>query len=180
MADQKDLILLLTNQLGIMRTMNFIAIIAVIVGPIAAVVITLWYQRRRQKFDTKNNLFLRLMAQRRANPPSVDLVNSLNLIDVVYSEHPRVVSLWHDYYDLRCQPQVNESTALHKYIDLLSEMAKSLGYKALSQTDIDRFYYPRIHEDLAQLNLNIQQEWLRVLRNTERFLVDKKDDEKPS
>ena len=153
---------------------SIIGIIAIIVGPIAAVAITLWHQDRKQKLDAKTRLFLTLMAHRKILPPTFDLVNSLNLIDVIFADHPRVVALWHEYFDLLCQTPIIEPNAQRKYLDLLSEMAKSLDYETLSQTDIDRFYSPIAHGTQAQLNLETQKEFLRVLQNTARFVVDKK------
>jgi hypothetical protein len=48
--------------------MEAVNILAVIIGPIAAVIITLWYQSRKEKKDAKHNAFLRLMAYRTARP----------------------------------------------------------------------------------------------------------------
>ena len=82
------------------------------------------------------------MAHRKSNPPTIDLVNSLNVIDVVFHDSPRVVQLWHQYYDLLCQTPVNWHLAEGKYLDLVSEMARDLRYQTVSQTDIARFYTP--------------------------------------
>ena len=58
-----------------------------------------------------------------------------------------------------CQP-FNNQTFTHKYLDLLSAIANSLGYRSLTQTHIDKF------GDQAQLSLETQTEWLRVLKAT--------------
>jgi len=154
-----------------------INIIAVISGPILAVLISLWLQSRKQKKDAQQHLFLTLMAYRKSYPPPSAWVESLNLIDVVFAKYSRVVKLWHEYYDLLHQKPPNLESWDHKYLELLSEIAKSLGYKKLQQIDIDKFYTPIVHGDQMTLNTKIQQEWLRVLENTERFLVVKKDEE---
>lgn len=142
-------------------------IIAIITGPIIAVIITLWYQSRKQKQDTKVHLFLTLMAHRKSSPPTIDWVNSLNLIDVVFENNPEIVKLWHDYYDLLLDTSKDIEKRQHKYIELLSSIAKSLGYKNLQQTDIDKFYSPVAHGDQAILTAKIQKELLRVLENTQ-------------
>jgi hypothetical protein len=72
-----------------------INIIAIILGPIIAVIITLIYQTYKEKRDSKTRLFLTLMAHRESFPPSFAWVESLNLIDVVFVKHPKVVQLWH-------------------------------------------------------------------------------------
>lgn len=156
------------------QTMNIIAVIS---GPILAVLISLWLQSRKQKKDAQHHLFLTLMAYRKSYPPPNAWVESLNLIDVVFSKHPKVVQLWHEYHDLLSQKPPNLEKWNHKYLELLSEMAKELRYKSLQQIDIDKFYTPIVHDDQMTLNTKIQQEWLRVLENTERFLVVKKDKE---
>jgi hypothetical protein len=49
-------------------------IIAVIIGPVIAVIITLWYQRRKERRDIKQRAFLVLMAHRRSIPPNMAMV----------------------------------------------------------------------------------------------------------
>lgn len=156
--------------------LNIITIIALFVGPIAAVLISIWLQDRKQNYDAKNRLFITLMAHRKALPSPPDLINALNLIDVLFAKHPTVVRLWHDYYDLLCQTPVIWTTAQHKYLDMLAEIARVLGYESLSQTDIDKFYSPQSQADLVQLQLKIAQDLSRVLENTEHLLVEKKSD----
>jgi hypothetical protein len=106
-----------------------------------------------------------LMAHRRAGPIR-KWVNALNLIDVVYAGDTRIVQLWHQLYDIPCARPFNEQTFGHKYIDLLSAMATSLGYRSLTQTDIDKFYAPQRLGDQATRELETQSEWLRVLKAT--------------
>ena len=157
------------------KTMN---IIAVILGPIIAVIITLWYQSRKEKRMDKYRLFTTLMAHRKSNPPMIDLVRGLNLIDLVFSKHREIVDLWHQYFDLLCQTPVNWQIAEAKYLDLLAEMGKVLGYKDLKQTDISRFYTPVAYGSQAELNEKMQREFLRVLENTASFVVTKKEESK--
>jgi len=142
---------------------------AIILGPVIAVVITLTYQKHRTEQETKNRLFLKLMAQRKSFPPSFAWVESLNLIDVVFAKHPTVVQLWHDYYDCLHSETQDYAKRDHKYLELLSAMAQCLGYKDIQQTDIDKFYTPIAHGDQAELNHKVQIELLRVLENTDAF-----------
>jgi hypothetical protein len=156
--------------------LTIIGIIAVIIGPVSAVLITLWHQKRYQKLEAKNRLFLTLMAHRKAFPISPDWVSSLNLIDVVFGDYPKIVSLWHDYYNLlHGDPEKTQQQREHKRLELLSEMSKVLGYKSLSQTDIDKFYFPQGFADQLELNTKVQKEFLRVLENSARFVLDKKN-----
>jgi hypothetical protein len=159
--------------------MDIVNIIAIVVGPIIAVVITLWWQERKEHRDAKRRLFLTLMAQRRSVPPTTDWVNALNVIDVVFADQRQVVKLWHEFYVLLVNPPTNQNFQAreHTYLLMLSSMARSLGYKRLEQTDIDKFYTPQAHGDQVQLNWQCQTEWLRVLQSTNKLNVEPKSPE---
>lgn len=163
------------EQLNLAQLQLWITALAIFLGPLAGVIYTLWFQSRRDKNYQKQHLFLVLMTYRKSNPPTFEQVNSLNLIDVVFSENRQVVEIWHQYFDLICQNPVNWTIASAKYNDLLIEIAKILGYTHLSQTDISKFYSPQAHGDQAQLTQATQTELLRVLKNTKSFIVAPKD-----
>ena len=156
-----------------MKITDIVMIIAVLSGPVASVMITLWWQGRKEKRDAKERLFLTLMAQRKANPPSQQWVDGLNVIDVVFADVPQVVELWHRYYESLANPPANDNyqNRDHTYLLMLSAMARALGYQKLEQTDIDKFYSPQAHGNQLELNYKCQTEWLRVLENTARLEV---------
>lgn len=160
------------------QTMN---IIAVIVGPIIAVIITLAYQRYKEKQDIKHRVFLTLMGHRKSIPISFALVEALNTLDVIFHANNKVIRLWHEYYESLCQTAPDSRTLenqKHKYLELLSAIAEDLGYKNLKQTDIDKFYIPQGHIDQMEIQGKTQQEFLRVLQNTAAFVVTKKENDK--
>jgi hypothetical protein len=146
--------------------------VAIVLDPVTAVCITLWVQGRRESRTAKRQLFLSLIAQRKAFPPSTKLVESLNMIDVVFASDRRVLQAWHDYYHLLSQPpsQARE----HKWLELLSDMATGLGYPNLRQTDLDKFYVPQGHIDQFQMQSALQTELLRVLKNTRSLAIQPK------
>ena len=154
---------------------NFLAIL---ISPIAAVLVTLHWQKRKTKQDMKDRLFITLMAERKSYPPSYDLVKALNLIDVVFYDSPEVIKAWHEYYNslVSANTEVEFQERQRKYLDLIHAIAQSMGYEKLKQTDIDKFYTPIAHGNQAVLNEKLQTELVRVLENTERFLVAKKPD----
>ena len=143
-----------------------INIIAIVLGPIIAVLITLIYQSDKEKRGAKTRLFITLMAHRKSYPPTMAWVESLNLIDVVFAKHPKVLGLWHEYYDCLHESTTDYIKRDHKYLELLFEMANTLGYKNLQQTDIDKFYSPKAHGSQSELNYKLQTELLRVLEST--------------
>lgn len=154
-----------------MEVKDAVSIIAILVGPVFAVLITLWWQQWKEKRDRKLNLFTVLMAHRRSLVPTNEWVNALNLIDVVFADHPKVVALWHDLYVLLYTSPPQEQAKAHKYLELLSAMAIVLGFPHLQQTDIDKFYIPQVHIDSATAQAELQAQLLRVLQNTEALLV---------
>jgi hypothetical protein len=157
-------------------TIEIITVVALIVGPALSVLITLWYQRRTEKRAAKERLFAVLMAHRRAIPTTIEWVQSLNLIDVVFQDCPSVVIKWRELYDLMNHPndQINWNQVGHARIELLSEIAVSLGYRRLRQTDIDRFYMPQSLVDQATMQGDIQKEFLRVLKDTKNLQANPK------
>ena len=154
-----------------------LTIFVILIGPIAAVLITIWFQERNNHQIAKHNLFLTLMAHRKSFPPPEEWVKSLNLIDVVFAKHPKVVGLWHRYHEYLNQAAHRPDFAphSHNYIELLSAKATALGYKTLQQIDIDKFYTPQFYGDRFGMGEKLQQEFLRVLENTSSFVTTPKE-----
>ncbi len=148
--------------------------VAIFLGPLAGVLFTLWFQSRKEKRDAKLNLFLALMAERKALGVSSQVAQALNKIDVVFSDADDVKKLWHEYYALLHQQPGELRT--HKWLELLAEMAKELEFKTLSQVDLDKFYVPQGHVDDADFQKKVAQQWARVLENTEHFVVEARQD----
>jgi hypothetical protein len=122
-----------------------LAVFAVL-SPLLAVLVSILFQRRYSAYDARHQLFMNLMTHRRATVPATEWVNALNCLDVVYSGYPKVLKSWKALYEvLLVQPLIVESLNT-KTVELLDEMAKSLGYKSLRQLDIQKFYTPIAHE----------------------------------
>ncbi|MDQ7818353.1 MAG: hypothetical protein RDU14_15100 [Melioribacteraceae bacterium] len=157
--------------------MEIINIIAILLSPVIAVCITLWYQNYRLKRNDKMELFLTLMANRKTFPPPYSVVNGLNTIDVVFHQHSSVLILWHQYYDSLHQKAevVDWERQNHIYLDMLTEMARVLHYKNLKQTEIDKFYTPIAYGQQYVISQELQNELLRVLKGTSHFLVHPKE-----
>lgn len=60
--------------------------------------------------------------------------------------------------------------------ELLAAMSGELRYPKLSQTDLDKFYIPQGHADDLEFQRKVSQQWLRVLENTGRFVVEQRND----
>jgi len=152
-------------------------LVGLFLGPVFAVLITLWHQDRKQKRDAKERLFVTLMAYRKTAPISLEWAQALNLIDVIYARHPKVIQAWHDLYDYFHVKPMDPKQLEHKRITLLSAMAMAIGFP-LEQVDIDRCYIPQAHSDEAQRNYELAVELLRVLKGTERLSVVPRQEKK--
>ena len=161
--------------LDIAKLQAWITALAIFIGPLAGVMFTFWFQSRKDKAAEKHRLFLALMGERKGLAISQQMSKALNTIDVVFSDNPAVVSLWHKYYALLSQPPGEERN--HTWIELLAAMASDLQYSNLKQTDLDKFYIPQGHVDQFDFQNEVQSEWLRVLKNTERFIVEQRNEQ---
>lgn len=122
--------------------LSIVQIVAVSVIPIIVWLAGVKYQDRKAKKQAQLELFLTLMANRQKNPISREWVDALNSIDVVFQDDKKVRAAWRDYLDSLDQKSPHFDNSNSYKLDLLSEMAESLGYKQLKQTEIDRFYSP--------------------------------------
>lgn len=127
------------------------------------------YEKKRSKIESKRNLFFTLMRNRKSLVTTKDKVDAFNLIDVVYQDDRRVRQAWKDYLDALNPNSPNFQNSNAYLLDLLSEMAQSLGYKELKQTEIDRFYEPQAFIDEWNSSKKIQSELMRVLDSSKSF-----------
>lgn len=146
--------------------LTIVQIVSVAVIPIVVWFLGVRYQDRKTKKDAQLKLFLTLMANRQKNPISQEWVDALNSIDVVFQEDMKVRTAWRDYLDSLNQKSAHFENQNSYKLDLLSEMAESLGYKQLKQTEIDRFYSPvYFGSQLSRQDL-LFSEFLRVLMHS--------------
>ena len=109
---------------------EILSLIAIIIAPIAAVLIGQWLQNRAEKRKDKLDIFKSLMISRTGWSP--ESVRALNIIDIVYADDEKVRQRWKEYYDKLCVENPSETdlkkikTAQEK---LIEQMAVSLGYK---------------------------------------------------
>lgn len=165
-------------QLALAQWQLWVTGLAIFLGPLAGVIFTFWFQSRKDRTAEKHRLFLTLMGNRKAWVISQEMAQALNTIDVVFSNNQVVVSLWHRYYALLSQAPGEERN--HTWLELLTAMAADLRYSNLKQTDLDKFYTPQSHADQLDFQRAVQTEWLRVLKNTERFVVEPRTDSEAS
>lgn len=119
-------------------------VVATFLGPIFAVVITLWRQSRNDKYTRRLYVFRALMATRGVGL-SPEHVGALNLIEVDYFRCKGVQAAWLKYKDHLCNKGMPEATAWHEsreklLASLLHEMANILNFR-IDAIDIFRSGY---------------------------------------
>ncbi|WP_390937111.1 DUF6680 family protein [Parapedobacter soli] len=128
-----------------------------------------YFQNRSAKRKAKEDLFLKLMANRKKNPLSQDWADALNQIDVVFQDSQKVRSAWRAYYDSLHPDSQHFSNQNSFQLDLMSEIAQVLGYRHLRQTEIDRFYAPAFFGNQMSNQDLIFREQLRVLTHSKNL-----------
>jgi hypothetical protein len=161
-----------------LRLTDILTIFSLLVGPTIGVVITLWYHKKRQRYEAKERLFLTVMAHRKSFPPTYDWAMALNSIVVVYADNSKILELWNKLYEVANQKPFQQQAWDHAYLNLLSAMAISLNYRNIQQTDIDKFYAPDVHGAIATLQAEIQVELRRLLKGTKAVQTIPIDEEK--
>lgn len=161
---------------------NGLIILAIIVGPIAAVQIDRYLERKKEKQNSRLIIFRALMATRKSIL-SVDHVRALNLIDVEFYGEKDVVDAWKEYLDQLCVPRGTEPEGSSAWrnkcddllVELLFKMAKCLDF-VFDKTHIRRnAYIPMGHEEVEIELRNIRKEFLKLLSGEKSLPVDVKN-----
>ena len=152
-------------------------IIAVAIIPIIVWVLGIKYQNRKAKKDAQLRVFLTLMADRKSTPITKEWVDALNTIDVVFQENKKVRHALREYLDSLNEKSPHFDSSNSFRLDLLSEMAVSLGYKNLKQTEIDRFYSPKYFGSQMSRQEILFQENLRILTRSKSCAESFTDEE---
>ena len=156
---------------------KLITIIAIIIGPVISVIITIWYQNRETKRTAQLNLFMDLISFREYTPIPWQFFVALNRIDVVFHKNKSICQAWHEYFDLLCQVQTElvAKQGQEKRTLLMTLIGKHLGYN-FDQIYLQRYYQPIGNYQAFVDDSEIRAEFLRVLKNTESVsFVPQKD-----
>ncbi len=159
-----------------METVN---IIAVLLSPVIAVLVSIYIQNRIEKRRSKTYIFNTLIMYRN-RAPNEELVRALNMIDVVFLEDKSIRSLWKDYYSMLSNEGLNNQVGWEqrerKNLEMLTEMAKNLGYsKKLTSIDIGRVYFPIGLKDQLESSAEIANEFKRLLKESKAISLIAKE-----
>jgi hypothetical protein len=149
-------------------------VIATLVGPVLAVLVTRHVDKLRQVRDRRLEIFRSLMATRRAIL-APDKVRALNLVEIefygiksVEGAHKEVIA----HINLQ-RPLPDAWGDRHRVLltKLLSEMAKVLGYE-LQQLDVlEGGYYPQGFADIELEQQELRRVLIQVLSGNRPLIV---------
>jgi len=157
--------------------LEVITIVALVTGPVLAVLISLWAQKRSAIRGQRLWVFQTLMACRMDafNP---ERIKALGMIDVIFHNAGEVRARWKEYYEALGDPAHSGSTledAIYwrkKQNNMLAAMAQNLGFgKNIGMEEIERAYAPKQFSINAQTSAEMQAELLRVLKASKSFGV---------
>lgn len=150
-----------------MTISDVLNLVAIIVAPVAAVLIGQCLQNRANKRKDKMEIFKSLMIAR--NGWSPESVRALNIIDIVFADDKNVRARWKEYFDKVCveNPSETDLNKIKKCQDkLLEAMAVSLGYKdKVTWETIQNPYVPRGMIEAEQMQREFQNgqlEWAKL------------------
>jgi len=129
-----------------MTTNEWLTLCAILVGPIAAVGITLWIEKSRQVTDRR--LYVtRMLLMTRHMPADPQYNAAINLIPIEFNDQPKVMEAWRAFHE-----RVNESPEPARKADhqkrltaaqsgLIFQVIKCAGLSNLSEGDIQTQAY---------------------------------------
>src|SRR5450432_1083121 len=147
--------------------MEIASIAAIVAGPVFAVEAQRILDKRRVREERKLALFRTLMASRVARAADPRHTEALNLIGIEFYKEGAVVAVWRDYITHMSSGPTTDAWALKwtdLFVDLLFEMAQSLGFKSFDKTQIRQAYAPILYKTLEDENAEIRKGLLGVLR----------------
>lgn len=126
-----------------MEIKDWINIAAIILSPIFAVIITMWLTTRNEKRKEKMEVFKQLMVSRVISG-TIDYVKTLNALDVVFADSPKVRKAWQELYNEYAKSNVDHIAILSKRAKLIISVANDLGYNGKIEWDeiIEHPYVP--------------------------------------
>ncbi|MDE1915968.1 MAG: hypothetical protein KGJ57_07890 [Sphingomonadales bacterium] len=150
-----------------MTTNEILTLIALIAGPVLAVVLQLTAEKRKQRRDRKVETMRMLMGTRHM---AADLRYSqaINMIPIDFNDSSAVMDAWRDYHRLSNVAPNPENIQNHirdlseRQTRLISSMLHHLGYQITDAEIQDTAYLATGFGERDQLQLNAFRSWPRI------------------
>lgn len=156
-----------------MEWKDILNIIAIVIAPIAASVIAVWFQNRSEKRKDKMYIFKVLMTSR-IYGWTPEKVNVLNIIDIVFSDDKKVRAAWKDLsdkYNVENPDQLHLKKIEQAQYKLIEAIANSLGYKnTITWEEIQNPYIPRGMIEQIENQKNMQQMYAEAIYGVNKIV----------
>lgn len=150
-----------------MNAYEILTLLGLIVGPLSAVLITLWSQARSATRDKQLHTFRKLIGTRHLVADPAYSV-AINMIPVDFNRQPKIMAAWEKYMDAAFYKPSPENKGRHeseltdKQTRLIFEISKHLKYQ-ISESDLEkRSYASQSFVDRDQLGIQAQVSWIRI------------------
>lgn len=118
-------------------------IIAIIISPIIATLITLYISKRNEIRNEKLRI-LRILMVTRMNRACIDYANALNLIDVVFYNSKKVRQAYKELLEMYYKENVSDNEANIKNLKLIESIIEDIGYsKKINWNEVSIPYSPK-------------------------------------
>ena len=166
-----------------LKLAEWITLLAILIGPMAAVLITEFNSKSRRLKEQQHQTFRTLMSTRHL-PSDANYSTAINMIPVDFSGNKQIYRAWQEYIaTITFSPKDEEKEKHHQVVVtkqtvLIDVIAKFLGYE-ISQTDIQNSAYAAggfIARD--NMTLDAMNAWVRIANALEyqnQALIDNRD-----
>ena len=162
-----------------LKIYEWLTLIAILVGPVVAVIVTLATEARRRTREQQAQT-LRMLLSTRHLPSDPAYSTAINMIPIDFNRESGVMAAWNNYITsirFRSTPEgadAHQQDIITKQTKLIFQMTKSLDYK-LDETDIQSTAYAAegfINRD--NLMLDAWRAWPRIADalETQTQLID--------
>lgn len=145
-----------------------VSIVAILAGPILAIQLQKFLERRTDKRQRQMGIFKTLMATR-ASALSPEHVQALNMIELEFQDQRTILAAWHEYLDHLGENLTDEAVeawVVRKHdlqANLLDVMGKHLGFDFDKVVIKKGAYLPTAHSNWEMTSHIIREHLVKVL-----------------
>ena len=120
-----------------------IVITTALFSGLVATITTIFWNHNEQAKGEKRKI-LSILMSKRYDIISMESVNALNMIDVIFYKSDNVRNAWQEFMRAAELPEAQTKPQIinDKYLRLLEEIAKDIGYNKINWEDIKHYYIP--------------------------------------
>jgi len=155
--------------LGI-RLEGWLTILAIIVGPVLALLIQRWQDKRREDDKRRRQIFHQLLLTFKA-PMAPRHVDAINSIPLEFYSNKEIIEAWRLYTSHLADGALLKNNAqrwgekkFELLVDLAHKVGKSLGYDHIDKATLrDNIYVPQGYEDTEAQFQQLRSSLLQVM-----------------